>query len=157
MSETPQETLEGWMRQNSGPAIHPLVREAIRAVLAESKTEQKFTNKYIKRLHAAEAEVERLRNGLRQRIGVKCSTCAMQIVGLPTPGYPHDEGCDRLRAEKAEAALREWIPPHSAACCMPYPGDGTFPSGPLTPNWCRCSEKVKRARAALRDTAEAKP
>lgn len=62
MTETPRETLEKWMLTEMPPRK---VREAIRAVLAESKTEQEFTNKYIKRLHAAEAEVERLTAALK--------------------------------------------------------------------------------------------
>jgi hypothetical protein len=56
---------------------------------------------------------------------------------------------EREKSERLRAALSEWVPPHSAACCMPNPGDGTFPPGPLTPNWCRCNEQAKRARAAL--------
>lgn len=63
------------------------------------------------------------------------------------------------RVEKLAALLAEWIPQHSASCCMSDPGSGTFPAGPLKPNWCRCSSLEKRSREALRPAAppKAKP
>jgi DNA primase len=88
MSEMPQERLKRAAEEWGDEALLPKgVREAIRAVLAESKTEQEFTNKYIKRLHTAEAEVK-----ARTRL------FAQQTI---------ERVRAEARAEKAEAALRE--------------------------------------------------
>ena len=55
----------------------------------------------------------------------------------------------REREKALVEALRELIPPHLGICCTPTPEAGELPPGPIRPDWCRCSEKVKRARAAL--------
>jgi hypothetical protein len=53
------------------------------------------------------AENARLKKGLSQRLGVRCQTCAMSLVGLPTPGYPHAPDCAEAERDELQRQLDE--------------------------------------------------
>jgi hypothetical protein len=93
----------------------------------------------------------------------KCSRCRCQAVGLPTPGYPHDEGCPRAPStgqsrEPLAEVLRETVEGlqfygrHLSTCAMKQ--RASFVTGHEEPP-CTCG--LEACVVAARRALESKP
>jgi hypothetical protein len=164
MSETPQSVLETWLGR-VGQMISPVeVREALRAVLAESKIEQEFTNKYIKRLHTAEAEVKaRTRLFAQQTIErVRAETRAEKAEAALEHISIRPELSGETLAGMARAALRDTAPVEGF---FARGEDGQYHPDPAPlqedrstapwDSWKAAEARVRELEGALREWREA--